>query len=128
MFSWLVIPAFLKALPNWVWYVIIALAAALALYSYGYSRGKFVEKERCEQAARAAQKAADAQDLQAEREGRAQDEQITQTLQNQKKVDDARIEQLQKELANRKPTAECLYDDTNSDPDDPAGGVPNNRR
>lgn len=111
--------AFFRAVPAWAWkYGAIALAI-FAVYFYGYNKGKVVEKERCEQAARAAQKAADAQDLQAEREGRQQDLEINEALTQQKKVDDDRIAQLQKQLANRKPTAECLYDKDNADPDDP---------
>lgn len=119
MLSWLAIPMFLKVIPSWAWKFIAIIVAILAIYLYGYSKGKQVELARCETAARAAQKAADAQDLQAEREGRAQDQQITETLTNQKKVDDAKIEELKKQLANRKSTAACLYDKSNADPDDP---------
>lgn len=119
MFAWLVVPAFLKAIPAWAWKFIAVLVAILAIYLYGYTKGKHVAEVRCETAARAAQKAADAQDLQAEREGRAQDLEITEALTNQKKVDDARIKALEKDLANRKPGAACLYDKSNADPDNP---------
>lgn len=128
MFAWLVIPAFLKAVPSWAWKFIAIIVGILAIYSYGYVKGKSVEKEKCETAARAAQRAADAQDLQAEREGRAQDLEITEALTNQKKVDDANIEKLQKQLANRKSTAACLYDKSNADPDDPPARVRNSPR
>lgn len=116
--AWLVIPAFLKVIPSWAWKLIAVLVAILAIYTYGYNKGKHVEKERCETAARAAQKAADEQDLQAEREGRAQDLEITKALQEQKKVDDANIELLKKQLAARGKGLPCLYDKSNSDPDD----------
>ncbi len=118
MFAWLVIPAFLKAVPSWAWKFIATLVAILAIYLYGYTKGKHVAEERCETAARAAQKAADAQDLQAEREGRAQDLQVTKSLEDQKKVDDANIELLKKQLAAKGKGLPCLYDKSNADPDD----------
>jgi len=119
MFGWFVVPAVLKAVPSGLWKWIALVVLLLVTHGYVYNKGKHVEKEKCEQAARAAQKAADAQDLQAEREGREQDLQITDALTNQTKVDNDRIRQLEKQLANRKPTAECLYDSTTADPDDP---------
>jgi hypothetical protein len=43
---------------------------------------------------------------------------ITEALTNQKKVDDANIELLKKQLAARGKGLPCLYDKSNADPDD----------
>lgn len=120
--SWIAI------IPAWAWKLIAIAVAVVALYSYGYVKGKRVAEAHCEQLAQAAQKAADAQDLQAEREGRAQDLEISNALTNQQKVDNATIEALKKDLANRKPGSDCLYDKSTADPDAPADGLRNGAR
>jgi len=88
-----------------------------AVFMAGGIRGSRIARAECEAKAKAAQQAADAQDLQAEREGRAQDLEITNALTQQKQVDNATIEKLQRELAAR-PPAKCVYDGSNADPDE----------
>lgn len=95
--------------------------AAVAIFFAGDIRGKRVARAECEAQAQRAQQAADAQDLQAEREGRKQDLEITEALTQQNKVDNATIEALKTQLAKRIPagkTDPCLYDKSNADPDD----------
>lgn len=108
---------FFKAIPAWLWKYIAIAAAILFIFFYGEQRGKRIARAQCEAAAQRAQKAANDQDLQAEREGREQDVQITDELVRQKKVDDDIIENLRKELARRPAGAACIYDKSNADPD-----------
>jgi|KBSSwiStaDraftv2_1062776.scaffolds.fasta_scaffold113353_3 hypothetical protein len=107
--------------PTWMWkYISIGLVIGV-VFLYGYNKGKGVERARCEAAAKIAQNAADAQDLQAEREGRQQDLQITDALTQQKKVDDAKIAALEKQLSQPRPKGAgnpCVYDKSTADPDD----------
>jgi hypothetical protein len=95
--------------PAWAWKWLGIAAIAFCLFTAGDIRGTRIANEKCEAAAKRAQKAADAQDLQAEKEGRQQDLQVTNSLIEQKKVDDATIAKLKK--------SSCAYDKTNADPD-----------
>lgn len=126
--AWLVIPAFLKVVPSWAWKLIAVFLVLLVVFLYGYNKGKGVERARCEERARIAQEAANTQDTTADKEVRDQERMIVQSLTQQKKVDDARIAELQTQLQKRVPagkTDPCLYDKSNADPDDPPSRVRN---
>lgn len=115
-------PAFLAPLvallsPR-VWMIVGIVVAVGGLWGHGYYRGYSRASAYCEAQAKKAQNAADKQDLQAERDGRAQDLEITEQLTRQKKVDDATIEQLRQQIATRPAGSKCEYDKSNSDPDD----------
>ena len=107
---WL-IPTFLKVIPAWAWKFIAVIVAILSIYLYGYTKGKQVERVRCETAARAAQKAADAQDVKAAVEQRDQATSIAAQLQDQKAKDDLTIEHLKTTLAGKPLNAPCYYPD-----------------
>lgn len=107
---------FFNAIPDWLKKLIATLLIGLAVFTAGDIRGKRVARAECEAAAKRAQVAADKQDLQAEREGRAQDLEITNALTQQKKVDDDTIANLQKQLAAQ-PGSKCVYDKSTADPD-----------
>lgn len=106
---------FYNAIPNWLKKLIATVAIGVAIFVAGDIRGRRIEHAKCEEKARLAQNAANAQDLEAERQGRAQDLEITNALTQQKKVDDERIEKLQQELS--KANSKCLYDKSNADPE-----------
>jgi hypothetical protein len=105
--------AFYSAIPDWLKKLIATLLIGLTIFTAGDIRGKRVARAQCEEQAKRAQRAADAQDLQAEKEGRAADLEITNALTQQKKVDDDKIAALQKQLAGSK----CVYDKSTADPD-----------
>jgi hypothetical protein len=117
------IPAIIRSgvsmVPAFIWKWLAIVLIALCIFFYGEIKGKRIAEAKCEAAAKVAQQAANDQDLQAEKEGRAQDLEITNTLIEQKKVDDAAIETLKAQLAKRTPAAvaKCLYDKDNADPD-----------
>jgi hypothetical protein len=125
--------AIFAAIPAWVWKWGAIAIAVVSIYGYGDLRGRRIEHDKAVAEAQAAQKAADAQDLQAEKDGRAQDLEITNNLVNQKKVDDDAISKLKSDLA-AKPPAACLYDQRSADPPEPSARrvrprpVPNNAR
>jgi hypothetical protein len=98
----------------------IGLAIGM-IFLAGDIRGKRVARAECEAAAQKAQRAADDQDLHAEREGRKQDLEITETLTQQNKVDNEKIKALEAQLAKRAggKSDPCLYDKSTADPDDP---------
>lgn len=113
--------AVIGRVPSFLWkYLAVALAIGV-VFLYGYNKGKGVERERCEAAAKIAQTAADTQDAQAARDGLAQEKQVNEALTQQKKVDDERIANLEKELSKPRPkgaSAPCVYDKSTADPDD----------
>ena len=116
----------ISIVPTFVWKWLAVLLIALCIFFYGQIKGKQQEHAKCEAAAVRAQTAANDQDLQAEKEGRAQDLEVTNSLIQQKKVDDAAIETLKAQLAKRPTGAKgCFYDKSNADPDaqPDAGGV-----
>jgi hypothetical protein len=110
--------AFYNAVPDWLKKLVATLLIGLAIFTAGDIRGKRVARAECEEQARRAQRAADAQDLQAEKEGRAQDLEITNALTLQNKADQDAIADLQRKLAAQ-PRAKCLYDKSTADPDAP---------
>lgn len=117
----LAIPAMIRTgvsmVPPVLWKYIIIAVAVLAVFLYGNARGKRIARAECEAAAQRAQKAADKQDTQAEREVSAQNAKVTEELTNQKKVDDAIIANLNRELARRPAGSKCEYDKSTADPD-----------
>lgn len=90
-----------KLVPSFVWKWVGLIAVLGAVFGYGFTKGTIREHQKCEAAAHAAQVAADQQDLQAEKEGRAQDLDITNALVEQKKVDDENIKKLEESLASK---------------------------
>jgi len=121
------IPAFV-----WKWIAIAAIGGALFLA--GDIRGRRIEKAICVEAAHQADLAADAQDDAADSEVSKQSGDVQKRLLEQKKVDDATIDELRTQLAKQPggTPASCSYDKSNADPDDnvAAGGVrlvPNGR-
>lgn len=120
---WLAVRGFIAFVPAVVWKYIAIGVVMVCLFVAGDLRGSRVANEKCAAAAALAQKAADAQDLQAEKEGRAQDLQITNSLTEQKKVDDAELAKLKTAVTARPAGTACVYDKTNGDPD-PAGDKP----
>ena len=103
-----------------VWMAVGAVAFIAAVWGHGYYKGHSRASYVCEEKAKKAQTAADAQDLQAEREGRKQDLEITESLTQQKKRDDETIEALRRQIAARPAGSKCEYDKDNADPDDSA--------
>jgi len=110
------IMAFYSAIPDWLKKFIATIVVLGAVFIAGDIRGRRVEHAKCEEQARRAQRAADAQDLQAEKDGRAQDLEITNALTQQKKVDDETIAKLQKQLSSQ-PGSKCVYDKSTADPE-----------
>lgn len=108
--------AFYNAVPDWLKKLVATVLIGLAIFTAGDIRGKRVARAECEEQARRAQRAADAQDLQAEKEGRAQDLEITNALTLQNKADQDAIADLQRKLATQ-PSAKCVYDKSTADPD-----------
>lgn len=106
---------FYNAIPDWLKKFIATIAVLGMVFAAGDIRGSRVERAKCEERARLAQDAADRQDLQAERDGRAQDLEITNALTQQKKVDDETIERLRKQLSAT--GSKCVYDKSNADPE-----------
>lgn len=115
--------AFYSAVPSWAKKLVAGGLILLAIFFAGEMRGKRVARAECEAQARRAQTAADQQDKQADVEVREQEKQLVEALTQQKKVDDAVISKLQLDLAKRPKSAPCLYDKSNSDPDDPPARV-----
>lgn len=110
--------AFYSAIPDWLKKLILTVLIGASLFAAGDIRGKRVARAECEEQARRAQRAADAQDLQAEKEGRAQDLEITNSLTEKVKEDNDKIEALKQQLA-KLPSAQCVYDKSTADPDAP---------
>lgn len=100
---------FLTLIPSAAWKYLGLIAAAGALYAYADVKATHREHAKCEAAAAAAQAAANDQDLKAEKEGRAQDLEITNSLVEQKKVDDEAIRKLKADLAKNPLAASCVY-------------------
>jgi len=109
--------AFYNAIPDWLKKFLGTIIILLAVFLAGDMRGRRVVRAECEARAQQAQQAADKQDLQAEREGRAQDLEVTNALTQQKKVDDETIAKLQADLAKRSAAAPCVYDKSTADPE-----------
>lgn len=153
---WLGLRGFIAFIPAFIWkWLAIGLIAVVIFYA-GDVRGRRIEHAKNQAAIEAAQAAAARQDQQAQTDVNTQDAEVTKQLMEQKKVDDAAIEDLQRRLAGAKqdadranqqaynaaskngskatacpPVNSCLYDKSNADPDDTgAGGVRNdaNRR
>ena len=103
-----------------VWMAVGAVVFIGAVWGHGYYLGHTRASYVCEEKAKKALNAADAQDLQAEKEGRQQDLQITESLIQQKKRDDDTIEALRRQIAARPAGSKCEYDKDNADPDDAA--------
>lgn len=118
---------FYNAIPDWLKKLIATLLIGFAIFIAGDIRGSRIARAECEAAAKRAQVAADKQDLQAEKEGRAQDLEITNALTQQKKVDDDRIAKLQKQLSAQ-PGSGCVYDKSTADPDAGVGAEPRRMR
>lgn len=110
------VKAFYKAVPDWLKKFVATQVILLAVFTAGDIRGKRVARAECEEQARRAQRAADAQDLQAEKEGRAQDLEITNALTLQNKADKDAIAELERKLASIS-SAKCVYDKSTADPD-----------
>lgn len=108
--------AIYSSIPDWLKKLLATVLIGLALFTAGDIRGKRVARAECEAQAKRAQRAADAQDLQAEKEGRAQDLEITNALTQQKKVDDDTIAKLQAQLSKRPAGSACVYDKSTADP------------
>lgn len=116
--------AIFQAVPTWVWKMVAVLAILMSVFLYGYTKGKGVERARCEAAAQRAQEAANTQDREADRQVQEQDQQTVTVLTQQKAKDDEVIRQLEAKLAaaaKKKDAAgnPCVYDRSNADPDDP---------
>ena len=114
---WLAVRGFIAFIPAFVWKWLAIALVLFAAYSYGDIRRGRIDKAEWDAAVLASKNAANDQDLQAEKESHAQDLEVTKSLQEQKKVDDAAIDDLKKQLASRPANAPCLYDKTNADPD-----------
>ena len=110
--------AFYSSIPDWLKKFLATIIVLGAVFIAGDIRGARVARAQCEEQARRAQVAADKQDLEAEREGRAQDLEITNALTLQKKVDDETIAKLKDQIAKRPASAQCSYDKSTADPDD----------
>ena len=122
MFS---LPAFLlpavaiyNAIPSWLKKALLFGFIGLMIFAAGDQRGKRVMRAACEEQAKKAQTAADTQDKQAQVEVDTQSREIADQLTQQKKVDDATIESLRKQIAQRPAGAKCEYDKSNADPAD----------
>ena len=92
---------FLTLIPSAAWKYLGLLAAAGALYAYADLKATHREHAKCEAAAVAAQNAANKQDTQAQQEVSTQDAQVVNQLKDQKRVDDAKIEWLEKEISKK---------------------------
>jgi hypothetical protein len=115
---------FLSPIGRWI---SVGLLIALA-YGAGYFRGERIEYAQCEAKAKAAQQAADAQDLQAAKDVSSDAAQTMAELKKQKDASDAKIVELQNRLTTVSVPvgAPCLYGDNDlpdSRPVPPAGGV-----
>lgn len=95
-------------------------------YGVGDLRGRRIEYEKAEAAARAAQKAADDQDLQAAKDANSDAARVMDQLKKQRETADASIAALQNQIATMSaPTgAKCLYGDSDTPASEPvARGV-----
>lgn len=97
--------------PAWMWKWIAIGLAFLAVYGYADRKATYRERAACEAAAQRAQKAADAQDVKAERELREKAEAIANDLSAQRTADNAILEDLKVRLAGRPLSAPCYYPD-----------------
>ena len=97
--------------PPWAWKVLAILLAFGSVYLYADRKATYRERAACEAAAQRAQKAADAQDVKAAIEGKQQAETVVGQLTDQKKVDNAIIEDLKVKLASAPLNAPCYYPD-----------------
>jgi hypothetical protein len=109
--------AIYSAVPDWLKKLLFSILVLAIVFVAGDIRGKRVARAQCEAQAQRAQTAADKQDLQAEKEGRAQDLEITNALTQQKKVDDETIAKLQAQIKQRPTSAPCVYDKSTADPE-----------
>ena len=93
----------------WKWLAIIALIVAAYLYvdTKATLRERAVQVAKCEAAARAAEKAADAQDKLADQAVRKDEEDTVEELLEDKRKADAEIEQLKSDLAKLAPSDRC---------------------
>jgi len=107
-----VIGPFLAAVPAFVWKWAGIAAVCLAAYFYvdlhATYRERAIQVAKCQAAADKAQKQADNVDLEAEKAGRAQDLEITNSLIAAKAKDDAEIKELQAKLAKSPQAARCV--------------------
>jgi hypothetical protein len=139
---WLGLRGIIAFIPAFIWkWLAIGLIAVVIFYA-GDVRGRRIEHAKNQAAIEAAQAAANRQDQQAQTDVNTQDAEVTKQLMEQKKVDDAAIEDLQRRLAAAKqdadranqqaynaasksgskpaacpPVNSCLYDKSNADPD-----------
>jgi hypothetical protein len=106
-------------IPPFVWKILACLLVLIVVFFYGDARGTRVEKAKWEQAKIEAQAAANQQDTQAATEVNTQDQELTKSLLEQKKVDDDAIDSLKKQLAAQPSNGKCpcAYDKSNADPD-----------
>jgi hypothetical protein len=97
-------------------------------YLAGDVRGRRIEYAKCEAAAKAAQQAADAQDLQAAKDANSDAAQVMDELKKQKEASDAKLAELQQRLATASVPvgAPCLYGDGDMPASAPAGSVRGN--
>jgi len=118
---------FLSPIGRW-----IGVAALIGMaYLAGDVRGRRIEYAKCEEAAKAAQAAADAQDLQAALEANADASKVVDALKKQKETADAQLAELKNRLATVSVPvgAPCLYGDSDlpdSKPVPPTGRVRDN--
>jgi hypothetical protein len=118
---------FLSPIGRWIGVGVLIGAAYLA----GDVRGRRIEYAKCEEAAKAAQQAADAQDLQAALDANADASKVVEQLKKQKETADAQIAELKNRLTTVSVPvgAPCLYGDSDlpdSKPVAPAGRVRDN--
>jgi hypothetical protein len=99
------------AVPSVVWKFLGIVAIAGSLYAAGDLHGRRIEHAKCEAAAKAAQEAANAQDIQAAKDNERAAVDTANQLTEQKKEDDATIQALQTQLKLRPADAPCLYGD-----------------
>lgn len=97
--------------PAWAWKWIAIGVAILALCVVVDRKATYRERAACEAAAQRAQRAADAQDVKAEKELRLKAESTVNDLSTQKVADDAILEHLKVQLAKRPLSAPCYYPD-----------------
>lgn len=125
---WLAALGIYNAIPNWLKVGFALLVVAGVIFMSGDLRGRRMEHIKCVALAQKALTAANDQDLAAEKEGRAQDLEITNSLAQKAKEDHDTIEALEKRLATGPEGNKCVYDDRTADPDERPRRVPNRSR
>ena len=101
--------AILAMIPAAVWKFLAVVILVVAAYFYGDIKATERVSAKYIAADKAAELAATQQDLQAAKDGRAQDLEITNALLQKQKDDDVAIQDLKAKLAAAPPDTACLY-------------------